>query len=229
MVRDGSKGVSPVMKDFVVIGLGRFGSSVLKSLYAQGYNVLGIDRDEARVNALMECATRVIAADATDENVLKNIGIRNFDVAVVAIGELQASILITLLLKEFGIPMVVAKASDDLHGKVLSKIGADRVVYPEREMGVRVAHNLVASNILDFIELSPDYSILEISAGKFMTGKSLRELDFRNRFGVNVIAIKRDKGINLSPKADDRIYPGDIMVVVGDNESLRRLENEVAD
>lgn len=217
------------MKDFVVIGLGRFGSSVIKSLYADGYNVLGVDKDEAAVNAIMNYATRAIVADATDENALKSMGIRNFDVAVVAMGDLESSILITLLLKEFGIATVVAKASNDLHGKVLSKIGADRVVFPEREMGIRVAHNLVSSNILDFIELSPDYSILELSAGERITGKSLRELDFRNRYGVNVMAIKKGRDINLSPKADDRVYPGDIMVVIGDNASLRKLENVVAD
>lgn len=216
------------MKQFAVIGLGRFGSSVAITLKDLGHEVLGIDRSEALAHALSHSLTHVVQADATDEDTLKALGLRNMDAVVVAIGDdLQASILVTLLLKEVGVRQVIAKATNDLHGKVLLKVGADRVVYPERDMGARVAHNLVATNILDYIELSPEYSIVEIEASDWMIGKDLRKLDLRARFGVNVMAIKRgDKKIIVSPKADDEVEAGDILVIIGDNQSLKRLEKK---
>src|SRR5262249_30771190 len=137
--------------------------------------------------------THAVSADSTDEEALRALGIRNFDVIVVAIGEdIQASILTTLILKDMGVPALVVKAQNELHGKVLSKIGADKVVYPERDMGLRVAHHLTSPNILDYIELSKDYSILEMKAADSMIGKNLKELDIRARFGCNVMAIRRN-------------------------------------
>ncbi|MCL4424016.1 MAG: TrkA family potassium uptake protein [Firmicutes bacterium] len=213
------------MRQFVVIGLGRFGSSVAKTLHAMGYEVLGVDNHSDRIQGAASYLTHVVQADATDEEVLKNLGIRNFDCAVVSIGEdIQASILVTVLLKEMGIKYVVAKALNDLHAKVLSKIGADRIVFPEREMGARVAHNLVSSHVLDYIQLSPDHNIVEVEASPDWNGKTLRHLNFRSRFGVNVLAIKRGKQINVSPTADDVVMAGDILVVVGETDNLRRLE-----
>jgi len=212
------------MRDFAVIGLGRFGASVARSLHSLGYDVLGVDMNEAKVAAATEYTTKAVQCDATDENSLRSVGIRNFDAVVVAIGDLQASILITLLLKEMGVRQVIAKASNDRHGKVLYKIGADRVVFPEREMGMRVAHNLASSNILDLIELSPEYSIVEVTAGGALVGKTLRQLDLRNRYGVNVIAVRRAKDINLMPRAEDKVEAGDVLVLVGANENLRALE-----
>lgn len=213
------------MKQFAVIGLGRFGSSVARTLQSMGYEVLGIDTDEERTQALMDSLTHVVQADATDENTLKSLGIRNFDTVIVAIGEdIQASILVTLLVKELGVKYVVVKAQNDLHGKVLYKIGADRVVFPERDMGARVAHNLVSSNILDYIELAPDYSIVEVAATEKMIGKTLRQLDLRQRFGVNVLAIKRAENVIVSPRADDRITEEDVLVVIGSNEDLQEME-----
>ena len=147
------------MKQYVVIGCGRFGSSVAKTLYELGNDVLAIDRNEEIVQEIYEYVTHAVQADVMDENVLKELGIRNFDVVIVSIGsDLEASILATLIAKELGVKVVIAKAQSELHGKVLSKIGADKVIFPERDMGVRVGHNLVSSNILDFIELSPDFS-----------------------------------------------------------------------
>ncbi len=211
-------------KDFAVIGLGRFGSSVAKNLEKLGHTVLGIDSNDARVNAMMHCLTKVVQADATDEDTLKSLGLRNVDAVVVAIGhELQASTLTTLLLKELGIKHVVAKASNDLHAKVLYRVGADRVVFPEREMGHRIAYNLVSTNILDYIELSPDVSIMEITATGSLAAKRLKQLDLRNKFGINVLAIRRGEEINVSPKADDLIKEGDILVVVGPNQGLQKV------
>lgn len=212
------------MKQFVVIGLGRFGSSVAKTLYKLGYDVLGIDTNEEIVQSLAESITHAVQADATDENTLKALGVRNFDVGIVSIGDdIQASILVTLILKELGIKYVVAKAQNDLHGKVLYKIGADRVVFPERDMGVRVAHNLVASNILDYIELSPDFSIVELEAFPDWYDKTLGELKMRKSYGLNVMAIKRGEDVIVSPGADDFIKKGDILVVVGQNKDIEKL------
>ncbi|HHY38037.1 MAG TPA: TrkA family potassium uptake protein [Clostridia bacterium] len=212
------------MGDFAVIGLGRFGSSVALTLTNLGHSVLGIDADEGRVSAIMSHVAKAVQADVTDEETLRSLGLKNMDAVVVAIGhDLQASIMVTLLLKEIGVKHVVAKASSDLHGKVLAKIGADRVVFPEREMGARVARNLVSSNILDYIEISPDVSIMEITAGGSLVGKSLRQLDLRNKFGVNVLAIKRDEDINVGLRADEQIRQGDILVVLGSNSSLERV------
>lgn len=213
------------MRQFAVIGLGRFGASLAKALAEAGHEVLGVDLLEERIRPLTNVLTHVVQADVTDEEVLRSLGIRNFDCCVVTISSnIQSSILATLMIKEQGVPLVVAKARDDQHGKVLQKIGADRVVFPERDMGVRLAHNLMAGSVLDYIELSPDNSIAEVMATDRLVGKTLRQLDLRARYGVNVMAIKRGSKINVSPKADDVISEGDVLVVIGPNESIRRLE-----
>lgn len=216
-------------KQFVVIGLGRFGTSVAKTLYALGNDVLAIDSNEDMVQDISDSVTHSVQADATDENSLRSLGIRNFDVAVVTIGsELQASVMVTLLVKELGVKYIIAKANNELHAKVLYKIGADRVVLPERDMGVRVAHNLVSSNILDYIELSPDYSIAEIVSPKEWHGRNLSDLSMRANYGINVVAIKKDNDINVSPSAEDIIEPDDIVVAIGGAEELSRLENLIS-
>ena len=213
-------------KQFVVIGLGRFGSSVARTLYALGNDVLAIDISEAAVQEISDSVTHAVQADGTDENVLKSTGIRNFDVAVIGMGDdVQGSIMSTLLVKELGVKYVVAKAQSEIHAKVLYKIGADRVVFPERDMGTRVAHNLASSNILDYIELSSDYSIAEIAAIPDWVGKSLRELNMRSKYGMNVMAIKRNGDINISPGADDVILKDDVIVVIGGNEELNEIKD----
>lgn len=212
-------------KSFAIIGLGRFGLSVAKTLYDAGYEVVGIDTDAEIVSDYAHILTHAVQADANDELAFKDIGIRNFDVVVVAIGQdIQASILATLMLKELGVRYIVAKAQNERHGKVLYKIGADKVVFPERDMGVRVAHNLISPNILDFIELAQDYSIMEIMAPSFTEGKTLIELNFRARFGVNIMAIKSGTQVNVAPGADDMIKQGDILVVIGHNDDIKKLE-----
>lgn len=214
-------------KQFAVIGLGRFGTSVAKSLMLMGYEVLAIDEDAERVQEIVNTVTHAIEADATDENALKALGIRNFDVVIVGIGhDIQASILITVILKELGVKTVVAKAQTELHGKVLVKVGADKVVYPERDMGARVAHSLVSSNVLDHIELSPHHSILEVVAPDNIVGKTLKESALRAIYGVTVMAIKRQKELLVSPSPDEPIRENDILVVIGENENLHNVERD---
>ena len=213
------------MKQFVVIGCGRFGSSVAENLYNLGHDVMAIDYSQETVQNLSDKVTHVVQADATDEHALKSLGIRNFDVAIITIGSnIQSSIMTTLIVKELGVKYVVAKAQNEVHAKVLYKIGADRVVFPERDMGMRVAHNLVASNILDYIELSPEYSIMEITALKEWNKKSLSNLNIRSKYGINIVAIKQEDNIKISPNAQDIIHEGDILVGIGRNNDLRKLE-----
>ena len=215
-------------KQFVIIGLGRFGSSVAKTLYALGHDVLAIDSNEDLVQEISDSVTHAVQMDATDENALRTLGLRNFDVAVVTIGaNIQASVMATLLVKDMGIKHIIAKGNSDLHAKVLYKIGADRVILPEKDMGVRVAHNLVSSSILDYIELSPDYSIIEIESPKEWYGKSMKELSLRSKYGINVMAIKRNNEVNISPDADDVINKDDIVVAIGSAEDLTKLEGKI--
>ncbi|AJY73807.1 potassium channel family protein [Paenibacillus beijingensis] len=212
-------------KQFAVIGLGRFGSSVARSLSDMGFEVLAIDSHEQRVQDLSNEVTFAVTADSTDDDAMRALGIGNFDVVVVAIGEdIQASILTTLVVKELGVRHVIVKAQDELHGKVLHKIGADKVVYPERDMGMRVAHHLIMPNIIDFIELSEEHGIVELKAPEAMIGHSLKELDIRAKYGCNVMGIKNNGRMNISPNANDSIRSGDILVVVGRNQDLTRLE-----
>lgn len=212
-------------KQYAVIGMGRFGSSVAESLHKLGFEVLAVDASEARVQAVSESVTHAVQADSTDEDALKAIGIRNFDVVVVAIGQdVQASIMTTLILKEMNVSTIIVKAQNELQGKVLKKIGADKVIYPERDMGKRVAHQLLSPNILEYIELSEDYSIVEIQATAAMVGRSLRELDIRAKYRCNVMGIKSGTHINIAPNADEKLNREDILVVVGQNSDLVQLE-----
>jgi trk system potassium uptake protein TrkA len=212
------------MKQVAVIGLGRFGSSVARTLAESGCEVLAVDVDEARVKAIADEVTDAVRANALDEEALRALGLRNFEVVVVAIGhEVQASILTTVLLKEMGIPKIVAKAQDDLHGRVLQKVGADVVVYPERDMGVRLAHTLISRNVIDEIQLSTDYSILEMAAPQGFVGHNLRDLELRQRFGLSVLAIRRKDRIVVSPNADQVVEDGDLLVVLGQPDKLAPL------
>ncbi|MDQ0150475.1 potassium channel family protein [Eubacterium multiforme] len=215
-------------KQFVIIGLGRFGSSIAETLYTLGNDVLVIDKDEDLIQDISDKVTHAVQMDATDEGALRTLGLRNFDVAVVTIGSnIQASVMATLLVKELGVKYIIAKGNSDLHAKVLYKIGADRVILPEKDMGVRVAHNLVSESILDFIELSPDYSIMEIEAPEEWQNKTIRELKLRSKYGINVMAIKRDDEINLSPPADFVVESKDIFVAIGSAEDLSKLEGMI--
>jgi trk system potassium uptake protein TrkA len=215
-------------KSFAVIGLGRFGGSICRTLTDEGMEVLGIDINEERVNEFAMIASHAVVGDTTDENVLKSLGIRNFDHVIVAIGDdIQASILTTLMLKELGVGQITAKAQNDYHEKVLRKIGADHVVHPERDMGKRIAHNMASSSVLDYLELSAEHSIVEIVANKKLSGNTLMGLDIRKRYGLNIVAIKRGEEIIVSPQAKETIYVNDVLIVIGTDNDIDRFEKKV--
>lgn len=212
-------------KHFVIIGLGRFGTSIATTLYNLGQHVLAIDINEDRIQEIADNVTHAIQLDATDENVLKTLGLRNFDVAIVTIGtNIQASTMVTLLVKEMGVKYIVGKATSDLHAKILYKIGADRVILPEQDMGIRVAHHLVSSNILDYIELPSDYSMIELEPLDEWLNKSIRDIEIRCKYGINIVAIKNDKSIDVSPSANYIIKRTDILVALGSNKDLNKFE-----
>ncbi|GGC80065.1 ktr system potassium uptake protein C [Thalassobacillus devorans] len=215
-------------KEYAVIGLGRFGGSICKELSKEGLEVLAIDLDEDKVNEYKEIASHAVIADSTDETVLRELGIRNIDHVIVAIGDnIQASLLTTVILEELGIKKITVKAQNDYHEKILSKIGADHVIHPERDMGKRIAHNIMSNNILDYIELSDDHSVVEVKAGNKMSGRSLVDLDIRAQYGCNVVAIKRDKDVIVSPMATEMIQEGDILIVIGADKDISRFEKNL--
>lgn len=215
------------MKTFVVIGLGRFGTAIATELSALGHEVLAMDVREENVQQIADKVTHAVAGDARDPAVLKALGIRNYDCAIVAVGDdVGNSTLITLNLKELGVREVIAKARSHVHRKVLEKIGADRVVFPEHEMGVKLAQGLSSSNVLNFIEVSEDYGILELGVPQSWEGKSLKDLDVRNRYHVNIIAIRRgDAGqeLDVAPGAGYLLTREDHVVALGRNEDINRL------
>lgn len=212
-------------KQFAVLGLGRFGIGVVRALSQMGYEVLAVDRDEECVQAVSDIVTHAVQADTTDDAAMRSLGLRNFDVAVVGIGDLESSVLSTVILKELGVKHVVAKAVSEIHGKVLERVGADQVVFPERDMGTRVAHNLVSGNLVEYLELAPGVSIIEAVARKAFVGRTLRDLAFRARYDINILAIRRGKAINLGPSADDVIEEGDVLVAMGRDQALETLDD----
>jgi trk system potassium uptake protein TrkA len=215
-----------IMRQFAVIGLGKFGASVACTLERLGHQVLAVDIDEDKVQRVADEVTHAVQADATDEDILRALGIRNFDTVIVTIGhDVLSSILTCLILKDLGVGYVVGKATDELHGKLLEKLGVEKVVYPERDMGARLAATLTYSNILEIIELSPDYGVAEIVASSELIGRTLRELNLHAKFGVNIVAIRgADNEVKVSPGPDDLIEKGDVLLALGTTESLGRLE-----
>lgn len=215
-------------QEFVVIGLGRFGGSIVKELIEQGADVMAIDIESERVDEFAPIATQAVVADTTDEAVLKSLGIRNFDHVIVAIGDnIQSSILTTLMLKELGVKRITVKAQNDYHEKVLSKIGADHVVHPERDMGIRIANNILSNNVLDYLELSDEHSIMELIVNSKLAGHSLIDLDIRAKYGINIVAIKRGKSILVSPQADEKLQTNDILIIIGADVDINRFEKKV--
>lgn len=215
------------MKTFLVIGLGRFGAAVATELCALGNEVLAMDTQEDLVQNVAPRVTHAVTADARDQEVLRELAARNFDCAVVAVGnDIGGSALITLNLKELGVEKVIAKASSYTHQKVLEKIGADRVVFPEHEMGAKLAHALSSSNVLNFVELSDDASIVELPLPKEWVGKTLRQLDIRNAYGVNVIALRRGpkQKFLIAPGGDAVLEEADVIVVLGLDKNINRIQ-----
>ena len=212
-------------KTYVVIGLGKFGTAVDSRLFALGNEVLAIDTSAEKVQRAEPYVTCAVIGDARDEDVLRSLGVNNYDCAVVAIGtDLATSVIVTLNLKELGLPRVLCKATDEIQKKALEKVGADRVVVPEREMGVKLAQALTSSSVLDFIELSSDYGIAEVAVPEKWVGKTLRELNIRAKHGVNIIAIRDGASINVTPDADQPLKAENVLVAVGKNEQLSGLQ-----
>jgi len=220
------------MRQFAVIGLGRFGLSVAKTLTEHGCQVLAIDKDEQLVQYASEFVTDAVQADSTDDKALKAVGIKNVDVAVVGIGtNLEASILTTLTLKEMGVQEIVGRAVTEEHGKVLEKVGATKVVFLERDMGIRVANSLISPSIIEHIYLSPEFSIMETKAPRVFIGQSIGGLDIRARHGLTIIGVRKqepsDKNvcdINIAPRADYIIHEGDVLILLGSNANLEKFK-----
>lgn len=221
-------GVKMKRRDFAVIGLGRFGGSICQELSMEGMEVLAIDVDEDKVNEFKNIASHAVIANSTDEATLKDLGIKNTDHVIVAIGDnIQASILTTVVLTDLDIKKITVKAQNDYHEKILNKIGANQVVHPERDMGKRIARNIISNNILDYLELSDEHSIVEAKVGGKMLGKSLMDLDIRARYGCNVVAIKHGADINVSPSAEDKLESDDVLIVIGADSNLSRFEKQL--
>ncbi|MFJ5762729.1 potassium channel family protein [Neobacillus sp. NPDC093182] len=211
---------------YAVIGLGRFGTSIASKLFEAGQEVMGIDLDEERIEDSKLSLTHAVVLDSTEEESLKSVGIRNFDYVIVAIGDdMQASILTVLLLKEIGVQKVIAKALNKRHGQVLTKVGADWVIHPERDMGERVAHQLLSPNVLNYIELSREYNIEEIMIPSGITRKNLRDLDLRAKYNLTAIAIVNNENIIISPSPDQILQEGDKLVVLGHRDNINEFAN----
>ena len=210
-------------KQFLVAGLGLFGTSVAVTLQGLGYEVYALDNDESLVQDLSSQLTYVVSGDASDRKTLQALPLEDVDVAVVSIGNVERNMMTTMLLKELGIKQVVAKAINNLHGAMLSKIGADKVVYAERDMGERVAHNLISAGVMDYIELSSEISVMSLPIPTEFIGKNLIEADLRRRYDVNVVAIKREGRTLVNPKAQEVFQPEDEIVVLGTHEGVKRM------
>lgn len=213
------------MKSYVVVGLGLFGAEMARQLCRQGCEVLAMDIRSDLVQQVANDVTHAVVADGQDKEVLRALGVRNFDCAIIAIGDnLAASVLTTMNLKELGVPYVVCKAHDETHRRVLEKLGVDRVVIPEYEFADRLARSLSTSNVLDYIELSDDYGIIEVPAPEKWIEKSLKELDIRAKWGINIIAVKQGGRISTFPAGDYRFCTGDVIVVLGDSATMKVVQ-----
>ena len=215
------------MKDrqtqFLVLGLGKFGQSVARSLCEMGKDVLAVDNDPDVIEAITPYVTQVVQADVTDENALAALGAGDFDAAVISTGDERSSILVTVMLKELGVKTVIAKAMDELHARVLKKVGADRIIFPERETGQRVAKSLVSPNVMDLMQLSDDYQIVELALPVAWAGHTIRSLDVRKRYGLNILALRRGDTFTVSPSADAALQANDILLVLGSLTDIERL------
>lgn len=213
------------MKSYIVIGLGRFGAETARSLCALGCEVLAMDTRGDLVQQVSAAVTQAVVGDAQDKDVLRTLGAGDFDCAIVAIGgDLGASVLVTMNLKELGVPYVVCKAHDEVHRRVLEKLGADKVVIPEQENAHRLARSLSSANVLDYIELSDEYGIIEVPAPQKWCGHTLKELDVRAKLGINIIAVKRDGTISTFPAGDYCFVQGDVMVVLGGSDTMKLVQ-----
>lgn len=213
------------MKTFAVIGLGRFGRAIATRLYRLGNEVLAIDEDENSIREIADDVTYAVVGDAQNIEVLRNLGVANFDAAVVAVGsDLTASIFVTMNLKELGVKNVICKAADDRYKAALEKVGADRVIIPELTMGLKLAENLSSGNVLDFISLSDDFSIAEAGIPAAWEGKSIAQLGVRAKYGIALLAVRRGSQMSISPGADFVFENGDVVLALGENTKLDKIK-----
>lgn len=211
-------------KQYLVFGLGRFGTSLAKTLCELGQEVLAVDSDEELVNDISPFVTQAAQLDATDESALQSLGVKNFDAAIVSIGQnTRDSILVCVLLKEMGVPYLIAKANDDLHAKVLRKIGVDRLVFPERDMGARLARSILTPSVLELMDLSNDYQLMETLLPAQWEGQTLLSLNVRRQHGVNILAIHRGSQFLVAPAADMPFAKGDTLLVMGKRGDIEKL------
>ena len=212
------------VKQYIVVGLGRFGRAIAETLCQDGAEVLGVDRRMDLVEDMRDVLTHTIQMDAMDRDALEALGVQDFDIAFVTMGsDIRASGTIVLLLKELGARKIIAKAHDEFHGRMLEKLGADQVLFPERDMGRRVAHNLVSGNIIDSLELSSEYSMAEIRPKPEWVGRALMDLGMRNKLGINVVAIRNGDALNAMPQPDTVLREDDVMLVVTSEATLKKL------
>jgi trk system potassium uptake protein TrkA len=209
------------MGRYAVIGLGKFGATVARSLHARGHEVVAIDRDRARVQEVRDSSTHAVEADCTDQDTLRALGIRDADAVVVSLGErMDSSVLVTLYLRELGVREIVVKAVSEDHEKILHLIGATEIVHPERDTARRVARGLGVRSIVEYLPLAADSSLVELHVPPAFVGKSLEELDIRRRYQVLVVAIKRGEGLVIATGGDERLQAGDVLVLVGRDKDL---------
>ena len=211
-------------KQYIVVGLGRFGRAIAETLCQDGAEVLGVDCKMDMVERMRDELTQTIQMDAMDRDALETLGVQDFDIVFVTMGsDIRASGTIVLLLKELGARRVIAKAHDEFHGRMLEKLGADQVLFPERDMGRRVAHSLISGNVIEFMELSTQYSMAEIRPKPEWIGRTLKELAMRSRMDINVVAIRSGDAVNAMPQPETRISQGDVMLVVISENALKEM------
>ncbi|MCI5731213.1 MAG: TrkA family potassium uptake protein [Eubacterium sp.] len=211
-------------KEFVIFGVGDFGMNVAKTLANSGATVMVVDKEESQLEKIASEVTHTICADATNPEAMKQLGIRNYDGAIVGIGHnLETSALITMQLKEMDVPFIMVKASTDIEGRILTRVGADKVIFPDREMGIRVGNDIINGNYFEAIELSDEYSIVDMTVPTSWVGKTLQQLNVRSKYGISIIGIRGLEELNVNPAADYRLLAQDILIVLGHNTEIQRL------
>lgn len=211
------------MKQIAVLGLSRFGASVARALTNMGVEVMGVDKNPDKVADLAHDITHAVQANILDDDALDSLGLRNFDVVVLSIKDVEISCIATMALKDHGAVKIVAQAGGEAHGKILERIGADKVIMPEKDMGIRLARSLSSNNLIDYMELSAKHSLMELEAIDEWVGRTLKQSNIRNRYKINVVAIRSGKVLRVAPGSDDIIHDGDVLVVIGENTDLERV------
>jgi trk system potassium uptake protein TrkA len=211
------------LKQIAVLGLSRFGASVARALTNMGVEVMGVDKNPDKVADLAHDITHAVQADILDDDALDSLGLRNFDVVVLSIKDVEISCIATMALKDHGAVKIVAQAGGEAHGKILERIGADKVIMPEKDMGIRLARSLSSNNLIDYMELSAKHSLMELEAIDEWVGRTLKQSNIRNRYKINVVAIRSGKVLRVAPGSDDIIHDGDVLVVIGENTDLERV------